>query len=188
MTQKELAQRAKTYMDALANGVDPITGRELPEDTVLNRPQMIRCFFYTADILRQVVENGGQVGAKKAGRKRKPSFSLPMERRAAVPFSPDPLQISKFVERLNGMVDLNEMKRLPATAVTAWMTEKGFLQLVETPDGRRSKRPTPQGEQIGLSTEDRQGVNGPYTVILYNNSAQHFIVDNLDDILQAYEK
>ena len=93
-----------------------------------------------------------------------------------------------LVERLNGMVDLNEMKRLPATAVTAWMTEKGFLQLVETPDGRRSKRPTPQGEQIGLSTEDRQGVNGPYTVILYNNSAQHFIVDNLDDILQAYEK
>ncbi len=68
MTQQELAQRAKGYMDALANGIDPITGKELPEDTVLNRPQMIRCFFYVSDILRQVVENGGHVGREGPGK------------------------------------------------------------------------------------------------------------------------
>ncbi len=75
MTQQELAQRAKGYMDALANGIDPITRKELPEDTVLNRPQMIRCFFSVSDILWQVIENGGQVGAKKG---REESFLCPV--------------------------------------------------------------------------------------------------------------
>ncbi len=181
MTQLELAQRAKGYMDALANGIDPITGRELPEDTVLNQPRMIRCFFYVSDILRQVVENDGQVGAHKA--RKKAPFSLPLEQRGRVPFSHMPLPISKFTDLLNGMVDLNTMKRLSATAVTAWLMEQGFLTLLELPDGRHSKRPTPQGEQIGLSTEQRQGVAGPFVVVLYDESAQRFIVDNLDDIL-----
>ncbi len=182
MTQQELAQRAKGYMDALANGIDPSTGRELPEDTVLNQPRMIRCFFYVADILRQVVENGGQVGGKKAGKKL--PFALSTEQRASVPFSSTPLPISKFTDLLNGMVDLNTMKRLPATTVTGWMVEKGFLALREVSDGRHVKRPTAQGERIGLSTEQRQGAAGPYIVVLYNEAAQHLIVDNMDDILK----
>ncbi len=182
MTQQELAQRAKGYMDALANGIDPITGRELLEDTVLNRPQMIRCFFYVSDILRQVAENGGHVGVKKAGKKI--PFALSMEQRASVPFSSAPLPISQFTDLLNKMVDLDTMKKLSTTTVTNWMVEKGFLRILKTPDGRHSKRPTPQGKQIGLSTEQRQGTAGPYIVVLYDESAQRFIVDNLDEILK----
>lgn len=182
MMRPELTQRAKEYMDALANGIDPITGQELPEDTVLNQPQMIRCFFYVSDILRQVLENGGQVERKREGKKI--PFSLPMEMRKNVPFSSTPLPISKFTDLLNGMVDLNAMKKLKTTTVTGWMVEKGFLRILETPDGRHSKRPTPQGEQIGLSMDQRQGAAGLYIVVLYNEAAQHFIVDNLDDILK----
>ncbi len=106
-----------------------------------------------------------------------------MEQRVSVPFSSTPLPISKFTDLLNGMVDLNAMKKLPATTVTGWMVEKGFLRILETPDGRHSKRPTLQGEQIGLSAEQRQGAAGSYIVVLYSEAAQHFIVDNLDDIL-----
>jgi len=106
MDQLELVQHAKDCIDALADGIDPTSGRELLEDTVLNHPGMIRCFFHVSDILRQVVENGGQVTAKKAGRKQPPS--PPAER--------------------------------------------------------------------------RQGLNRAYAVTLYNETAQRFIMDNLDNI------
>lgn len=33
------------YLDALANGVDPKTGEVLEDDTVLNRPDIIRVLF-----------------------------------------------------------------------------------------------------------------------------------------------
>lgn len=55
---------------------------------------------------------------------------------------------------------------------------------IGTLDSQHSKRPTPQGRQIGLSTEQRQRASSLYIVVLYDESAQRFIVDNLDDILK----
>lgn len=37
MTELEKMERAKMYLDKLANGIDPITDQELPDDTVLNK-------------------------------------------------------------------------------------------------------------------------------------------------------
>lgn len=36
--------RAKRLLTALADGVDPFTGETLPDDSVCNRPDMIRAF------------------------------------------------------------------------------------------------------------------------------------------------
>lgn len=40
MTELEILQRAKMYMDKLAQGVDPITDREMEDDTVLNNVRL----------------------------------------------------------------------------------------------------------------------------------------------------
>ena len=55
MTELETMQRAKMYMDKLAQGIDPITDRELPEDSALNNVRLARCFFYVSDVLGQVI-------------------------------------------------------------------------------------------------------------------------------------
>lgn len=44
MTQKERILNAKHCLDALALGLDPATGAELPDDSVLNRVELSRCF------------------------------------------------------------------------------------------------------------------------------------------------
>lgn len=67
MTELETMQRAKMYIDKLSQGIDPITDRELPEDTVLNNVRLARCFFYISGILGNVIDKEGRVG-KKPGR------------------------------------------------------------------------------------------------------------------------
>lgn len=57
ITELDKIIRAKMYMDKLANGFDPITDTELPDDTMLNNIRLMRCF-YISDILKQVIENG----------------------------------------------------------------------------------------------------------------------------------
>jgi len=47
-------------MEQLANGIDPISGVEMPDDTVLNNMRLSRCFFYVADVLRQTIYTEGK--------------------------------------------------------------------------------------------------------------------------------
>ena len=61
MTELEIMQRAKVYMDKLAQGIDPISDQEMPEDSVLNNVRLARCFFYVSGVLDQVIANGGNV-------------------------------------------------------------------------------------------------------------------------------
>lgn len=73
MTELETMQRAKMYMDKLAQGIDPITNLEMPGDCVLNNVRLARCFFYVSDVLGQVIANGGVIGGKP---KREPFASI----------------------------------------------------------------------------------------------------------------
>ena len=88
MAELERMQQAHTYLIQLANGIDPITGQEAYATDVFNRVQISRCLFYAADILRQVIDNGG-ISGKKASRKSSRSI-LPRKRVPTlnVPFSP----------------------------------------------------------------------------------------------------
>ena len=63
MTELETMQRAKMYLDKLAQGIDPISGQEIPNDSVLNNVRLARCFFYVSGILDQVIANGGRRAA-----------------------------------------------------------------------------------------------------------------------------
>ena len=65
MTELEKLERARMYMDKLANGIDPISDTEAPDSDIINNIRLSRCFFYVSDILRQVIENGGTVPQKK---------------------------------------------------------------------------------------------------------------------------
>ena len=46
MTDLDIMQRAKVYMEKLVQGIDPISDQEIPEDSVLNNVRLARCFFY----------------------------------------------------------------------------------------------------------------------------------------------
>lgn len=184
MTELEKMQRAKMYIDKLANGIDPITDTEIAEDSTLNNVRLSRCFFYVSDVLRQVIENGGNV--KPAKRPKHSEFELSAEARKTFPFSKQPIRVSEFSEKINDLVDLESMKKMPTTVITRWLEAKGFLEPQEYSDGKKTRLPTKQGKYIGLSTEKRAGPYGEYTVVLYSEEAQRFVMDNLDAMLEAY--
>ena len=52
-------------------------------------------------------------------------------------------------------------------------------------DGREVKLPTAAGMELGISQEVRPARTGASTVVVYNENAQRYIVDNIDAILEA---
>lgn len=43
MTELEIMKRAKQYIDALANGTDPLSGRPVQSGDVVNQVRISRC-------------------------------------------------------------------------------------------------------------------------------------------------
>ena len=41
MTDLEIMQHAKGYLDKLAQGIDPLTGQEVPENDVINNVRIL---------------------------------------------------------------------------------------------------------------------------------------------------
>lgn len=175
MTRKERILDAKRCLDALALGLDPHTGGELPGDSVLNRVEMSRCFFFVSGLLQEIYDNGPRAPGLP--------FALPIEQRAAFPFTEQPMTVSEICRALNEMVDPFVYRYLRTTTITDWLLQHGFLEMNTWGDGTPFRGPTALGRSIGLSVEERSGKRGPYQVTLYHPDAQHFILDNLDDIL-----
>ena len=180
MTELEIMQRAKMYMDKLAQGIDPISDQEMPEDSVLNNVRLARCFFYVSGVLDQVIANGGNV--KKTPKK---DFYVTEEELRRIAVSQEPTQITQFVDRIMSVINDPDRKKLKTTTITDWLIEKGFMTKQPAADGKAKRLPTAMGEQIGLTVKLREGQYGTYQAVFYSEDAQRFLLDHLQEILQA---
>ena len=59
MTELDILIHAKDYIDKLAQGIDPISGQEVPEDSVINQARLVRCFFYVSGVLQKILVTSG---------------------------------------------------------------------------------------------------------------------------------
>lgn len=180
MTELEIMQRAKAYIDQLANGINPIDGTCVADSDVINNVRISRCLFYVSDILKRVIDNGGSIGKKKVA---KGPFFLPSEAAKGFRFSKAPITVSEIVKHINSLADSERCCQLKLTSVTTWLIEIGALEVITTADGKNTKLPTAQGTELGILTEKRMGQRGEYTVVVYNIEAQRFIIDNIEAII-----
>lgn len=183
MTELEKIRYAKVFIDKLAEGIDPISGEALPEDTILNNVRLSRCFYFVSDILRQVIVNDGVANRQSRRKVVLPPFALPDEMCSQIEITSAPTMIKHFTDRINSLIDDSVMKKLKVTAFTTWLVNNGFL-CEEVINDKRRKKPTKTGEEIGIFSEVREGQHGGYLAILYNESAQRYLVSNLEQIIE----
>ena len=181
MTELETLERAKMYIDKLANGVNPLDDSIVPENDIVNNIRLSRCFFYVSDVLRKVIENKGHVGA--IPKKNKKDFNIDIDTIQKFKYSDVPIPVSKIAEKINMLVNDEDMKKITHRHITDWLLSLGMLEYNVREDGVKVKRPTVAGNDIGMITEHRIGQNGEYTAVMYNKTAQQFIVDNIDAII-----
>lgn len=176
MTELDTLKRAKMYIDKMANGVNPLTDGQIREDDFINNVRIARCLFYVSDILNKVIQNGGVVGVKA-------KFSISDEQLKDFQFSEKPISISEVTNRINALKHSNAMRSLSNTKISSWLVNHGFLEIYENEKGQKTKRPTKQGQGIGISLEQREGTSGIYSVPVYHFAAQRFIIDKLNAII-----
>ena len=186
MTEIEKIAYAKSYIEQLANGINPLTNQPVPDADSVNNIHISRCLFYVSDILRQVIENGGV--AKKKTRTLKQPFHLSFENRLKFQFSDTPIPITEITKRINDLIDSDKMSKLSYKYIIQWLIELEALSVQTDASGKSVRRPTRMGQDLGISVEQRYGQNGIYSVTVYHLSAQRIILDNLDAIIELSQR
>ena len=50
MTELEKIEYAKSFIDKLANGINPLDDTPIPDDDIANNVRLSRCFFYVSSM------------------------------------------------------------------------------------------------------------------------------------------
>ena len=178
MVDMEKLRKVKQCIDSLAEGVNPFTGQPLPEDDIVNDVRVSRSLFWISAFLQEQMQG---TTVKKTSKKQ--AFRLSLEERERVDFSSQPIPASVLARRMNMAVSIQDYKKISYRQITDWLVEVGMLKIVENSSGSQRRRPTDGGEKLGISVDNRIGQYGPYQVVLYSETAQHFIVDNVEAIV-----
>ena len=182
MTELETMQRAKMYVDKLANGIDPLTDQPVSDTDCINQVRISRCLFYVSDVLRQVIENGGTI--TKAVYVKKLPCEISQESLQNYRISQMPITVSEITKRLNALIDVTAMNQLQSVSINTFLQQSGLLTQIQTSDGKTRKCPTDAGKSIGIVYQERTGQFGDYHVTVFNAEAQQFVLDHMDAILE----
>ncbi len=174
----EVLKRAQDYIEKMANGINPITGDTISDTDTLNDAKIIRCLFYVNDILKECVVKE----TKKVKRNSVP-FNLTQEQIAMVELYDNPVSISRIVQRINEVLETDEVKKLKVSEICDWLISLGFLEKVEY-KGIMYKRPTELGNKMGMYVEHQVTPFREYDIVLYKNEMQKFIMDNFENLLE----
>ena len=180
MTELEKIAYARLFIDKLANGINPLDDKPIPEGEVANNVRISRCFFYVSDILGQVYENGGIGKVEKTI-----PFSITSGQLAEFEFTPYSISGSEISKKLASLVKNPLMKSFSVPRLNQWLIQKGLLYEITDHLGKIRKMPTENGKAIGISAETKMGREGEYIAVLFDNKAQRFIISNIYEILNV---
>ncbi len=192
MTESQRVAYAKTFIDKLANGINPLSDEPLPEGDVANNVRLSRCFFYVSDILRREIERERRKERRAAGEtaEKKPApepFFITPRQVEAFQYSATPISVSAMCRKLNWLVreEIGEkrMERLSFRRISTFLKKSGMIEWQEWEGGMMKWLPTSAGEEMGLTVQlwERYGRRTP--MICLTETAQHFVMDNIEAVL-----
>ena len=186
MTELEIIQHAKMYIDKMANGIDPLSDKALPDGDCLNQVRVSRCLFFVSDVLDRLIRRGG-FKEKKEQKPAKAPFALTPSQKAGFRFSEIPYTVTVLTERLNELIDQTVMQKIKYKAITRYLMREKYIELVpfEGANNGFSKSATEKGREVGITSEVRTSSSGNrYLYVYYGIRAQRFILDHIEEIVR----
>ena len=176
------------YIRRMSEGKNPATNRPVPENEVLNNMNVHRCLKFIDEVLTDVHKSGGTVGmVSQRAPKQSVAEVFPYEALAQYQYLQDQ-QISYFLKQLEEYLPDGQKIPVPATTITLWMRENGYLEKKVVNDtGKENSVPTRKGEELGLYMEKSGIYPNEYYRVFYNEKAQRFIIENFRRILTESE-
>lgn len=183
ITELEKMERAKMYIDKMAEGINPITNTYAPENDTINNDRIARCLSYVSEILGRVIENGGEVSrAVKSSGGNRNFFFITDEQLDRLSPRENSCYANDIADDIKAVTAENNTTKFQGTWITEWLVSIGMLMQTE-----KGKCATEAGESIGVISQLRQSIQkGEHFVNMYSPEAQQFIFDNISAVIEFH--
>lgn len=181
MNELDITRRAKEYMDALAQGVDPIRGRPVPPGDTLSQERLRRCFQYVSGVLAKVIAEQSAPARDYAAALR--GILSPADLTASVSYSQEPVSLVSFWADLSKehLVPLG-LRNVSTNWLLDWLEAKGIFTR-QGPDAEPVV--SDQGQALGLIVQLAQAEGKQRSWWRYSvaEPMQRMIVENLEEFV-----
>lgn len=170
--------KAKILLQKIAKGIDPLTGEIVPEESFLNDPGVIRCFYFLIDVLDYTAS-----GAYDKPGWRMARFCITPEQKNKVRFVSPRTGVNEFAKCVNMCIDPCRSKKLTGVVLNKGLKRMGILGEAITADGKKRTVANEKSFDFGFETEKRVYNGIEYEMVVINEKGRKFLLDNLESIM-----
>lgn len=175
-------QKAKLVLQKIAKGIDPVTGDKIEEESFLNDPRIIRCFYFVAEVLDNVAS--GAYSSKRSGA-GPAKFTITPEQKSRVQFPEGNLGVNEFSKCINLCIDLNESKKLTGVELNKRLKALGILGEEATEAGKTRTVINDNSKDYGLESERKSYNGAEYDKVVINDKGKRYLLDNIERIMNT---
>ncbi|MBP5230401.1 MAG: hypothetical protein ILO68_01615 [Clostridia bacterium] len=190
MEKRILVERSKMYLQSFLDGIHPVTGERLEQETVWSDEKVRNCFRFLLETLDEYLLLTDSVRKlEQGGQKRR--FAVSEEQRRRIRVHDIPVSARVLSQEINAVIDKNTTETMTEAKLNAWLVARGLADAskVHASVHRTVYKPTDAAREFGF-LEDRKidPITGELqSQIRFDGRAQAFIVDRLDDIASFLE-
>ncbi len=175
MQEREKIRKAKEVLLKIAHGTNPITGNEMDGEEFLNDPRIIRCFYFVADILQNVLD--GRYSSKKYA-----PFVITPEQKSRVKLPEGKIGVNAFSKCVNEVLDMTG-KQLTGTELNKKLKKMNILSETVNSEGKSATTINENSYKFGFELEHRSYNNREYDMVVMNDMGKKYLLDNLETIM-----
>ena len=176
VTEIDVMRHAKSYLEKMAEGIDPISDKAVGDADCLRQERISRCLSYVSGILGQVIETETEIAKR--------TFSVSPDDLKKYTFGREPLTATEIARKINAIACREGADRLRVRSITEFVYRSGLIEDRVLADGKTVKVPSEAGVSLGISGIERTGKSGTYYMIVYDAAAQQLILDHIDAIVE----
>jgi hypothetical protein len=174
----EKMDKAKAVLMKIAKGINPLNGEPIKDESFLNDPKIIRCFYYIAEVLDNV-RNGTYVRNS-----RLTSFVISPEQKERVVLPEGLIGVTEFSKCINMCIDQSVSKKLTAVEINKRLRKMGVLGEETNPATGKSRTVTnPRSKEFGFETVTRSFNGTEYDMVVMNDTGKRYLLDHLEEIM-----
>jgi len=178
----EKIKKARIVLDKMANGISPIDGSRIDEESFLNDPRIIRCLFFVNEILQMTIN--GELECRNTDRKKLP-FVITDEEKTQVVFPEYDIGVNAFSQCVNKVINPHKSKKLSGAELNKQLKKIGILGEEENEQGKKKTIVPEESVKYGIHTVLSNYNGAEYEKVVFDSNGVNFLLENLEKIMSV---